>query len=701
MILKQAPFLKILPALIVGIVLGIFAPHKIVFYGLGIFGLLNLAFLGWRAWRGVESLKSLYVWGISANFMLLSLGYTLAFLHNFRHYDDHIQHLIADNTPVVYKAQVTQPPIVKTNTVRVFLSVQAIQKDSSWQPAQGEILANFALDTHSVRLAYGDELLIKSTINPTARSLNPEGLDLRTYYAVQHIYQQTYVPSEQFKLVDKGNTNWIMSKIYDLRAVLVQIFRQHCPTDNEFAVASALILGVRNDVSSEITNAYADTGAMHVLSVSGLHVGMIAWVLVWLFNRVRSKSPYWLGLRLCAVLLLIWLFAILTGATPPALRSAAMFSFVSAGQLLRRDANVYNSLASSAFFLLLYNPFWILDVGFQLSYLALWGIVYYQPKIYKQIFIQNKFGDWVWNLTAVSIAATISTLPISLYYFHQFSLASFLSGLVVIPISTIILPLGLLLLLLNFIPFLSSLLGVLFYWLVYVLNASVFLMQKIPYAVIEGIWIEYVDMCLLYLSFGLITWAFWRAKPRFLLLGMLPLCLVFWQRNQRFGESLDQAEVCVYHLYKGSAVSFIAGQKAYTLVDSLHNDPNKLAFMQQNYLYKRQIREHQILNFSGDYQKDFLIKNSPLLLFDTLAIAVQNQSYFQSEISFPAQWILLQNNPKLFKTNLLDLYPQTRLCIANGSNSPKMVARYQTWADSNGLVLHPTATLGAYVHKIR
>ena len=218
MVLKQAPFLKIIPSFIAGILVGIFAAEKTAFYGLGIFFVLNLAFLSWRIWRGVTSLKNLYTWAIVANFLLFSLGYLLAFLNDFRHYDNHIQHLIVNNKPLTYKAVVSQPPIIKANTVRVFLSVKSIEKDSIWRAAQGEILANFALDTISENLQYGDELLVQSTVTQTLAAQNPEGLDLRTYYAVQHIYHQTYVNNQHFLTISKENTNWAMSKIYSLRA---------------------------------------------------------------------------------------------------------------------------------------------------------------------------------------------------------------------------------------------------------------------------------------------------------------------------------------------------------------------------------------------------------------------------------------------------------------------------------------------------
>lgn len=700
----QAPFVRLLLPLCVGIVTALYINVLQLFLITSLGSLAGLGVLAWWAYRQQMGWKTVQYWGFSASLVLVALGYSLTYLHQWTNYKTHFESYIYDSKPMIYRAMVAQPPQLRASNVRIFLSIQSVQDSSgNWHDANGMLMSSVALDSAAGSLAYGDELLIQSTIRPMAVPLNPQGLDLRTYYWIQYTYHQTYIPAKRWARIATQKGTVFNQNLYQFRDYLVAIFKQHCPTANEYAVASALILGVRNDLNSEVVNAYADTGAMHVLSVSGLHVGMIAWVLVWIFARIKTERKGWILLRTGLVLLLIWLFAILTGATPPALRSSAMFSFVVVGQLLNRNTNIYNSLASSAFFLLLYNPLWLVDVGFQLSYLALWGIVYFHPHIYKRFYIANKLGDWAWNLTAVSIAATISTLPISLYYFHQFSFITFISGLVVIPISTIILPLGMLLLCVNVIPYVSTLVGMLMYWLIWLLNASVFAMQQIPYAIVEGFWLTRLEMLLWYAVIALVTWALITKRLRGILYASLltvglgaNYCYTYYQAGQ-------QREICIYNVYKGSAMSYIHGYTASTWVDTLHQQPTSLQFMQQNYLWASKVFDNQLFSLLHDttLRTEFAIQRRAVFQLDSLRLAIfspRTLSETPQPLDVDYIWIQQNISPKRGARYLQQMYAFKGL-IVDASNSRTNAQRWQHWADSVGVSCWNVAEQGAWVWR--
>lgn len=247
--------------------------------------------------------------------------------------------------------QIEEPIQIKTSTIKALTKVIAYNSDSlkTWQHSMGYLLTTIPLDTNSLNLKYGDIVLAKCQVKNIQGAMNPFALDLRTYYAVKQVYHQSYIPATNWHKIDENQGTWLWENIYDLRAYLVKIFREHCPTDREYAVLAGLVLGVREDMDKEIVQAYADVGAMHILSVSGLHVGLIAWMLLFLFDSIKIRHYYWQFTKTILVILLIWLFALLTGATPPALRSAAMFSFVSIAKLNGRNSSIYNSLAASAF----------------------------------------------------------------------------------------------------------------------------------------------------------------------------------------------------------------------------------------------------------------------------------------------------------------------------------------------------------------
>lgn len=195
--------------------------------------------------------------------------------------------------------------------------------------------------------------------------------------------------------------------------------------------------------------AYSKTGTMHVLSVSGMHVGIVFLVLSFLFkplDKFHALSYF----RIFLIVPAIWFYAMISGFSSPVCRAALMISLVVIGKVLHRNLNSYHIIAISAFFLLLYNPFFLFDVGFQLSYLAVFGLVYFHPKLYQLFHFHNKIFDYLWSYCALSIAAQLATFPLGLYYFHQFPLYFLLSNLLILLPVTLIMYLGILLL---FIPF--------------------------------------------------------------------------------------------------------------------------------------------------------------------------------------------------------------------------------------------------------
>jgi len=169
-----------------------------------------------------------------------------------------------------------------------------------------------------------------------------------------------------------------------------------------------------------------------------MHLGLIYVMLIWIFSRIPYLKRSSI-LRIIFVLSCLWLFALLTGGSASILRSAVMFSCIIIGENFSRRASIYNSLAASAFILLCYNPFYLWDVGFQLSYLAILGIVILQKPIYNLFFIKNKSLNKLWKLTAISLAAQTFTFPICLYYFHQFPTIFLFTNLITVPLSTVIL----------------------------------------------------------------------------------------------------------------------------------------------------------------------------------------------------------------------------------------------------------------------
>ena len=237
-------------------------------------------------------------------------------------------------------------------------------------------------------------------------ALNPHAFNFKKYWHHQNIHYQGFVKADHWQLLKRKQGNYIIDKALNTRNRFLQILKKNLSTENEYAVASALILGDKQSLDSDLKNAYSGTGAMHVLAVSGLHVGLVYLGLAFLLGLLKIKNWYWIFIRTTLIIISIWLFALLTGASPSVMRAATMFSFIIVGKSMRHHPSIYNTLAASAFCLLCFNPLLLMEVGFQLSYLAVSGIIYFQPKIYRWWIIDNPVGDYLWKLVAAIDTAT-------------------------------------------------------------------------------------------------------------------------------------------------------------------------------------------------------------------------------------------------------------------------------------------------------
>jgi len=282
-------------------------------------------------------------WGAFSFCSFIILGFLLAAFHDTRQQSTDLHHHINDSTQT-FIAIIDQPPKLHKNSLKTVLKLQSYRLDSNQLvPCTGNLLAYIKLNEKSLALQYGDQLVFQTTIQPIQAPKNPFAFDMRSFYAQQDIYYQAYLPSKYWGRLDSLQGNLCYQWIYQTKAYFLSIIKQHLRTPNEYAVAAALILGSKDELNRSLRNAYADTGAMHVLAVSGLHIGILVGLLTFLLGFIRWQHPWWRTLKTLILILILWSFVGLTGASPSVLRAATMFSFVIIGQLRHRKINIYNS----------------------------------------------------------------------------------------------------------------------------------------------------------------------------------------------------------------------------------------------------------------------------------------------------------------------------------------------------------------------
>ncbi|MDB5062408.1 MAG: hypothetical protein JWP67_2251 [Mucilaginibacter sp.] len=424
--------------------------------------------------------------------ILFLLGWRVTCQHNELNQGDHFSKRPAQYLTIVINSE----PKLKGDLVRFTADVKQTINNGKTQEVSGSVLISIK-DELAKKLFYGEELLIPAKYTSIDPPFNPGEFNYKSYLANHNIHYQSFLFPKQYVIIKTGQGNPVIAYAVQLRQNLVKKLKANMKDTMAIAVASTLILGYKADLSNDILQAYSKTGTIYILSVSGGHVAIIYLLLSWALSFLNGHKHGRL-FKAILIIALIWAYSLLTGFSPAVCRAAVMLSLIITGKTYSRYINTLNILAVSASALLLYDPFLITDVGFQLSYLAVAGLIIFQSIIYQWLTFKNKLADKVWLACSVSIAAQAITFPLSAYYFHQFPVYFLVSNLlIVIPVS-IILYSSIILLLLPQMSVVSQALG-------YVLEKCILLMNKVltyiehaPYASIGKIWLTAFEYMLLY-----------------------------------------------------------------------------------------------------------------------------------------------------------------------------------------------------------
>lgn len=502
---------------------------------------------------------------LSRNKLIALVAFSIIFLSGYLSSicSDHtrnIKHFSHEAEKITYYVAVVQKPAEKrAKANRYEVALESYKVEHEWKDGVGK----FHLYLNK-QLKYGDKLLIKGQPAKVSPPYNPEEFDYQRFLSFRNIYHQHFIRAGEVWVIGNDEPNILLGFAFQVRTYAAAQLAHFVKAPRESGIAQALVLGVKDSLDNSVKNAYAASGAMHILAVSGLHVGIIYGLLLLLFGKLQqTRSGNWM--LACICLLILWCYAMVTGFSPSVLRAVTMFSFVTLAKATRRSTNIYNTLAASALCLLLFDPYLVMAVGFQLSFLAVFGIVYLQPKLYK-IFIPNTiFMDKVWSITTVALAAQLATFPLGMFYFNQFPTFFFISNLVVIPGALIILILGLAVIALGFLEHVAEWVGQMLEWCIYGVNELVFAMEALPNAQITGIHLTVMET---WLIFGVITFFLIFLNRKDYYYGKLALGLAIIFSCYRIFDLYHQPEkITIYRINKFTAVDFIANGNSFIYID--------------------------------------------------------------------------------------------------------------------------------------
>ncbi|MBL4561022.1 MAG: ComEC family competence protein [Labilibaculum sp.] len=592
--IRQNPFLRFLFPLVIGITLAqVVGIPQILSWFLVFVGLLGvIVFTVFIKFRKSYSLRTLF--GIFVFAMSFGLG-------NIRYNDIQSQmYLPISKSKIILKGRLLNTPIEKANSIAFVFDVLNVKKSDKWQNVSGKTMIYLQKNRKAKKLGVGDILIVKTELQRVKNSGNPYEFDYASYLKTQHILYSSYADSLSWQHVEMNSNFSIKVLASNWRDHLLSIYRKNGIQNESFDILAALTLGYKTGIDPEIKKAWADAGAMHVLAVSGLHVGIIYMIMNYLL-RFLARFKYGCWLRGFLLLITLWMYALLTGMSPSVMRSATMFSFIVIGKMLKRDGSIYNSLAISAFFLLLIDPFLLFTVGFQFSYLAVVSIVFFQPQFDKLIYIENLILKKLWQLTTVSLAAQIGTFPLAIYYFHQFPSYFLLSGYVVIVMAGILIYLSALLLILSPITILSESLGWLLRNIVEGMNFLIVKIQSLPGSVLRELSLTQYQLTLTYLLlFSLITLISFKRKKAVLVVVVILIGFQIPNTIQIFQTPKKEMLVCNSNGH--SIIGFTGGGKGLFLLD------DRISLDKKDRIIQPFVRNENIDIISCDTLKDMDIR---------------------------------------------------------------------------------------------
>jgi len=669
-VVQKIPFLRILIALVIGIYLGSFIDAGYWILWFLSFALLSLLFIFSRYYN--YHLAPFY--GV-----LLTLIFILTGIAVYKFYNRKSVFYRGG----VYCAVVKDIPRIRINSCQALLKAESFYNGDSVYRTNEKIMSWFENSETAACLVPGEKIYFHQSPQFISNNNNPFEFDYKQYLNRKKIYRQVYLPTGRWMKSDEGIslTPFIFAQRF--RMQFLEIYRDSNLDDRERHILSALTLGYKRDLEPETKSIFASAGAMHVLAVSGLHVGIIYMVLLYCFGFLkRVKAGKYVFLIL--IISVLWLYALITGLSPSVCRAALMFSFVTLGNNLRRRSNIYNTLAASAFFLLLINPNNLFDAGFQLSFLAVSGIVFLQPRFEKMIDCRYRLIRYFWSIITVSVAVQLTIFPISIFYFNQFPVYFWVSGLFIIPLVTILIPSGFLLLIFNGIPFFYRVLSLGADFIIDLIVSLLKTIEKLPLSVIN---ISFSTPQLLVIS-GIIISSFLYIHSRrkiyikstlVLLLLSLIISLIVKINN------LSRQEIIVYNT-DDLVVHLISGNTNYIISEKKLNEGGYLQDMIINTVINLKLDKPYYLTMDDEFEDEHLILKNNICLFEGKIFQIGFAEQMISDVITPE--IVIGN---YYNRHLSASEKYVRLFITNqkkNTNDPCM-----------GMKVYYLQEKGAYIEK--
>ncbi|MCK9254213.1 MAG: competence protein ComEC family protein [Bacteroidales bacterium] len=703
--IRKNPFIRILIPFIIGIVLCINIDFS-SFISISIFTVSSLAFILFSLKK--QKFSQVWISGIFINLIFISAAMFLTQSLN----EKAIKNLDSNKQGNLIGIIDKEPKIMEAST-KVELNIIALKNQEQWIETSGSSILYIENNEEVKNLKIGDKIIFTPDLQEVENKGNPEEFDYKKYLSYNLILSTDYLSSSEWKILKEDKNLKLQHRFSRFRNKLIELLQANNLKDDELAVVSALALGYQDSLSDELRHAYSSAGAMHILAVSGMHVGIVYGMIIFLLSFFKSEK-----LRLPKVFLsiiLVWAYAFLTGLSPSVSRAALMFSIMALGNIQKHKSSSLNAVAASAFILLLINPYNLVKLGFQLSYIAVIGIILLNEPIYQLVNPKNKIIDKIWSLTAVSLAAQIVTAPLGMFYFNQFSNYFLITNYLLIPISSVAIWMIIIVFILSPIPVLSAFVSKILVYIIKAMNFCALGIESLPFSVSNDIYINLPQLVLLYLIIIFVFIFFFNSKLYRHLVYALGFIIIFLGISLFNDlETSKQKYFIVYNMNKSTVINIINANKniVFASLDaeieknieySAKNNWLKKGLEQQKYVDLSTKTNLFLANLISISDSEIFYKNN-FISFSNLRVYVLNENFKlinsdNESKKLDVDYIVFSNNPQIKLSEIPEYFNFKEIIIDASnykSNTDKWIAENQ---DLN-FKLFDIREQGAFVLKI-
>ena len=601
-------------------------------------------------------------------FSCINFGIISNFLNNQIHNKAHFSKAILEKN--IVQGLITEKLKPSIYYDKFIVRATSINQENSI----GKILLYVPKNKNRV-IEVGNNVKVFETPKALQNALNPNQFDYSKYLNNQNIFHE--IKLKQSSKIDVSKDTNFYYYVHLIKSRLLKSYDIKSFEIDNYNLLMALLFGEKIELSKEISTNYTQAGIIHILAISGLHIALIYGIILWVTKpllRLKKGKLYIFLLSLSV----LWFYAILAGFSASIVRAAVMFSVVAFAKMINRQSNIYNSLAVSALLLLLYNPNYLFDVGFQLSFAAVLSIVVFQPFVRKYSYSKHVIILKIKELLLISLVAQIGVLPLILYYFGQFPLLFLLANLIAIPLSSIILILGLVLIPFNFLlPKLAVYLSILVNFLIELMNAFTAWIVQFDVFIIKNIAFHEVLVLLLYLLIGTIVYFVYFPKVKNIkpiLIAILIFQFGYFLLNSK---EKNNNEFMVLHLMKHTLIAETKNSEAVFYTDDIKSTKASI---------ETYIRGKFVKNYRIEPLKNVYSFKKKILCIDSLGVYITKQ---KPEI------VVLTQSPKINLNRLISTLKPEQI-IADGSNYKSYIQLWKTTCEQEKIPFHATAEKGFY-----